>query len=141
MTDYVCLDPFQEATHWFLLDIASGREKGVALLGPPPKTVFAKPQHDQVVAAIVDCVEWHCQHESGSANVIMNACRAWRFTETKEWGSKAEGVEWATKNLEPDVPEVLHRVILARRGRTSLQQGVCNQFLELVLSRILAVGS
>ncbi|KAK0200506.1 hypothetical protein DFS33DRAFT_1362173 [Desarmillaria ectypa] len=42
MTDYVCLDPSQEATHWFL-DIASGREKGVALLGPPPATVFAEP--------------------------------------------------------------------------------------------------
>ncbi|PBK60965.1 hypothetical protein ARMSODRAFT_1065711, partial [Armillaria solidipes] len=28
MADYVCLDPSQEATHWFLLDIASGGERG-----------------------------------------------------------------------------------------------------------------
>ncbi|PBK88698.1 hypothetical protein ARMGADRAFT_1054854 [Armillaria gallica] len=112
MTDY-------EATHWFLLDIASGREKGVALLGPPPDTVFAKPRHDTVVAAIVDCIEWHRQHES-----------------TGTWGSKAEGVEWAARNLEPEVPEVLRRVSLARRGRTSLSSGECDQFLELVLTRI-----
>ncbi len=59
MADYFCLDPSQEATHWFLLDIVSGREKEVALLGPPPDTVFAEPRHDTVVTAIVDCIEWH----------------------------------------------------------------------------------
>ncbi|KAK0445044.1 uncharacterized protein EV420DRAFT_1622678 [Desarmillaria tabescens] len=88
MTDYVCLDPSQEAARWFLLDIASGREKGVALLGPPPATVFAEPRRDRVVAAIVDCIHWHLQHEPTSANTIMNACRAWRFVETANWGSK-----------------------------------------------------
>ncbi|KAK0436005.1 hypothetical protein EV421DRAFT_1892465 [Armillaria borealis] len=119
-------------TDYFLLDIASGRERD---------TMFAEPRHDRVFAAIVDCIEWRRQHESVSANATINACRTWRFTETGTWGSKAEGAKWATRNLKPEVPEVLRRVSLARRGRTSLPPGECDQFLELVLTRIRSGGS
>ncbi|KAK0477571.1 hypothetical protein IW261DRAFT_1294546, partial [Armillaria novae-zelandiae] len=73
MTDYVCCDRSQEAmsyTGFFLISCLVERNGH-----------FQK-QCSLFVAAIVDYVGWDRQDEYVSANAIMNACKAWRFTET-----------------------------------------------------------
>lgn len=46
------LDPAAEASHWFVLDIALGRELGRALMGPPPAEVFAPLPREWVLSAL-----------------------------------------------------------------------------------------
>jgi hypothetical protein len=95
--DHVGLNPAEEASHWFVLDIAIGRELGWTLLGPAPTALFAEIPRRWALAAIADSIEWHEVHEAVSRNSILNACRGWRYAQTSLWGSKSAGYEWASK--------------------------------------------
>jgi Domain of unknown function (DUF4111) len=126
--DHLSLNAAQEAGHWFLLDIAVGRELGRALTGPPPAEVFAAPQRVWVLDALLESLQWHRTHDLGSPNSVLNACRGWRWAETGVWGSKREGLAWALQQpgapenllIEGDAADVL--AFVERRVRRALEQ-------------------
>ncbi len=80
--DHLSLHPTEESSHWFLLDIAMGREFGYRLLGLAPADVFAPIPRLWCLEAIVDSLSWHRKHELTSANVVLNACRGWLYAVT-----------------------------------------------------------
>lgn len=116
--DHVSFDTAEESSHWFLLDIAMGRETGRSLYGPPPTDTFAAIPVKWTLEAIADSLEWHRANEFSSANSVLNACRGWRFAVTYSFGSKLAGVEWALQ--QEDCPSVVKDAIAARRTGETL---------------------
>ena len=112
--DHLALDPAQEASHWFVLDIALGRALGRSLLGPEPAQVFAPIPRPWALAAIADSLAWHQAHERASANSILNACRGWRYAATGRWGSKRAGAAWARQ--QPGCPPIVAQAEQLRQG-------------------------
>nr|MDT0666777.1 DUF4111 domain-containing protein [Micromonospora sp. DSM 115978] len=95
IVDFVCTNPDDEPSHWFLLDLAIGRELGRVLLGPPPAEVIAPIPRAWQLGAVSDSLAWHGGAEPDSANRRLNAVRGWRYADTGQWGSKQAGAEWA----------------------------------------------
>jgi len=118
LPDHLSLDIGEEGTHWFILDIAMGRELGVALFGPPPAEVFAPVPGQRVKEAILDSMAWHRAHELASVNSVTNACRGWRYVATGTWGSKRDGLRWAV--TQPAASDLLAEVQLAAERGSDL---------------------
>ncbi|KAH7304729.1 streptomycin 3''-adenylyltransferase [Stachybotrys elegans] len=129
--DYVCLDPSQESSHWFLLDIAIGRETGRALHGPPPNEAFAPVPRQWVLEAIIDCLQWHTLNEPNSSNCILNACRAWRYVVTSTFGSKLDGAEWAM--TQDNSLSIVSDAIIARGTGEKLCRSQTRALVDVVL--------
>jgi len=111
--EQLMFDPSAEANHWFLLDIAMGREFGHAMVGPPPATVFAPIPSVWQLQAIQDSLAWHPAHDPISPNNVLNACRGWRYAVTGALGSKAAGASWARS--QPGCPPIVERAEHSRR--------------------------
>jgi hypothetical protein len=124
--DHISLDPAQESSHWFLLDIAIGRETGCALYGPAPTELFAPIPKHWILKAIADSLEWHKANELTSSNSVLNACRSWRFIATNQFGSKLAGAQWALQ--QTGCPSVVEHAIVARKTGKEL---LATQVLEL----------
>ena len=133
MEDYLSLSSTEDR-HWFLLDIASGIDLGVALYGPEPKEVFAQPRLDLVFECLLESVAWHVANEASSPNCVLNACRGLRFAETGHWGSKAEGAAWALERYSryPAVNEAKN----ARHRHEFLAKDEALEFLKFAESEI-----
>jgi streptomycin 3"-adenylyltransferase len=70
------------------------RERGSALLGPPPAEVFADVDRRRLLRSFADDVTWGL--DQGLAGyAVLNACRALRFATDGGLYSKLEGGEWA----------------------------------------------
>lgn len=132
--DHASLDPAEESSHWFLLDIALGRELGRSLLGAAPGKVFAPIPRRWILEAIADSLEWHRQNELNSANSVLNACRGWRYTATNEFGSKLSGAEWAL--LKKGCPAVVEHAIEARKTGERLPAAKVVKLYEIVIGAI-----
>lgn len=102
--DKIGTDPSEESPHWFLLDIAQGRVHGKTLYGPPPSAVFEEPGHETISNALDQSLSWHTQHERGSANDILNLCRALLWRETGNWASKRAAGEWHLSQRDDEAP-------------------------------------
>ena len=83
------MDPAGEPGHWYTIDIAIGREHGVALTGPPPVEVFAARPASVIRAALEESMAWHRRHEPDGPNTELNARRARRWIEDGVWEPKA----------------------------------------------------
>lgn len=130
LADHLTLDPGEEASHWFLLDIALGRERGRSLFGPEPAAVFGAIPRLWQLEAIRDSLEWHRDHELSSANSVLNACRGWRYAVTDQLGSKSAGANWALE--QPNCPPVVARAEQRRRDGLPLNQAAAAELVEIV---------
>lgn len=111
--DHISLDPANESSHWFLLDIAMGRELGRSLHGPDPTNAFGAIPRRWTLEAIANSLDWHQKNELNSVNSVLNACRGWRFIVTGEFSSKLDGAKWAMQ--QQGCPDIVSRAITARR--------------------------
>lgn len=123
------LAPKVGASHWFLLDIALGRELGHALLGPPPATIFAPIPRVWLLQAMCDSLAWHQLYDSGTANTVLNACREWRYALTGMLGSKAAGAAWA--GSQPECPPIVRRAVQSRRDGTLLNPSEVSELIAI----------
>lgn len=139
MDDYLGLHSTEDR-HWFLLDIASGIDLGIALYGPEPKEVFAHPRLDWIFESLLDSISWHVKNEATSPNSILNACRGLRFAETGHWGSKAEGIAWAIERHSDNYP-VLVETNDARRHNGLLAMEGALEFLMFTENEIKRLRS
>lgn len=94
-TDHLGLDPADEPSYWFVLDLAIAHDRGVRLLGPPARGLIGAPDAADVRAAHSEVVAWYARNEPGPQMVIA-ACRAWHWLETGRFASKSEAFCWAT---------------------------------------------
>ena len=107
-------DPEAEPGHWFVLDRAIARERGIALVGPPALTLFAPLPRSWLRAALAESLAWHAANPETAEpeNTVLNACRAWLFLVEGQWASKDEAAAWALER-EPGLAVV--RAALAVR--------------------------
>lgn len=136
MEDHLTLDPGEESSHWFLLDIAMGRETGKTLYGPSPAELFGSIPRLWVLEAISESLDWHQQHELVSPNSVLNAARGWRYIVTGQFGSKQAGAEWAQQQL--DCPPVVGQALAARRSGQALDQAEVLKLYEVVTGAVRA---
>jgi hypothetical protein len=92
--DHVGLDPLAEPSHWFVLDLAIARERGVALAGPPAVDVIGPPRAADVHAAQAEAVAWYALNEM-PAETVAAACRARHWLATGAFASKRDAMRWA----------------------------------------------
>jgi hypothetical protein len=138
IADHVTGDPAHEPPHWFVLDLAAAREGSRAVTGPPLGDLLGPIEDPVVIAALRDAADWHDLHDATAPNRVLNACRAWRWLETRRWSSKTDAAEWA---IASGGDEALIRLALARRrGETnrSLPRARVGSFAARVEERLLA---
>ena len=135
MPFHVSFEPADEPAHWFVLDRAIVRERGWALLGPPPEQVFAPVPRHTALAALAQSLRWHGENaELAGPNLVLNALRAWRFAATGEWVSKADAARWG-----PGQGADRGLVDAALAGRMSAERPPLDaERSEALLARVLA---
>jgi hypothetical protein len=96
--EHVALDPGDEPSHWFVVDLAVAHQHGVALLGPPAHKLIGTPQAGDVRTAQAESVAWYA-HNDLREDTVAAACRAWYWLETGRFASKREAWRWATRRM------------------------------------------
>ncbi|HEU4412523.1 MAG TPA: aminoglycoside adenylyltransferase domain-containing protein [Polyangiaceae bacterium] len=114
--------PGGEAAHWFVLDLAAGREIGVALEGPPLAEVVAPIPRAMLLAALAASLEWHERFDAGSPNRVLNAARSLCWAETGAVVDKIAGARWL-REAAPDLAPGLDAALEARREGRWLEPG------------------
>jgi hypothetical protein len=115
-------------------------ERGRALVGPPPATVFPPIPREMLLRSFAGELRWAEEHASPSYQVL-NACRALRFLEEGVLSSKLEGAEWARRRgLRPALVDAAVRY---RRGLTEAQPSaeLAVELLREVRGRFTAAGA
>lgn len=130
--DHVSLDPANESSHWFLLDIAMGRELGRNLHGPATTDAFGAIPRRWILEAIANSLDWHQANELNSANSVLNACRGWRFITTGEFSSKLDGARWAMQ--QQGCPDIVSRAIAARKTGDNLPAAQVMALYDIVIT-------
>jgi len=125
-SDHVSLDPSQEASHWFLLDIAMGRQLGRSLHGLAINEAFGEIPRSWILDAMADSLAWHAANEANSANSVLNACRSWQYMISGDFSSKVNGGKWALQ--QEGCPDVVEKALSARKTGEKL---AANEVLEL----------
>ena len=88
-----------------ILHLAVCRERGVAVVGPPPHEALAAVPDGTILSAMRDEIHWATDH-APVEYLVLTSARAWLFAETHRIASKAEAGEWAAERYaEPDVIE------------------------------------
>lgn len=131
-SDHISLDPANESSHWFLLDIAMGRELGRNLYGPDITHALGAIPRRWVLEAIADSLHWHQQNELNSPNSVLNACRAWRFIKTGQFSSKLDGARWAMQ--QQGYPDTVSRAIAARKTGDKLPAAQVMALYDIVIT-------
>ena len=80
---------------WFLLDLAAAADTALPLRPPAPRCVLGKPPVAEVRIALAEALRWHLAEQAASPDAVLNACRAWYWTEHGAWISKSAAGRWA----------------------------------------------
>lgn len=94
LEDLIFYDFREDDPHWFVLDAAIARERGVAITGPDIATLIAELPRNQILEALRESIAWHGAHEA-TYLTVLNACRSWRYAVEGTWVSKTEAARWA----------------------------------------------
>jgi Nucleotidyltransferase domain len=76
MRQHVSFEPSSEPAHWFILDIAIARARGLRLVGPPAGDVFAEIPDGRIRDALLESLDWHVDNETATHMSVLNACRS-----------------------------------------------------------------
>ncbi|KAI1021880.1 hypothetical protein LB504_007363 [Fusarium proliferatum] len=130
-SDHISLDPTNESSHWFLLDIAMGRQLGRCLYGADLTEAFGAIPHRWVLEGMADSLAWHQVNEATSTNSVLNACRSWRYIATGEFCSKLEGANWAMK--QDNCPAIVQLAVEGRKTGDKLDAGQVMKLYDVVV--------
>jgi len=86
-----------------LIHYAVAREKGRAIIGPPPEEMFPLIPRSWVLEAMADELGWALANAT-PGYAVLNAVRALRYAYTGDFVSKQEGAYWffrQRKNMMP----------------------------------------
>lgn len=94
------------------------RECGRVLSGPSPADLFPAVPRRMMLVALAAELRW--ARECGSASYqVLNACRAWRYSEERVFCSKLDGARWARTRVG-DV-SAIDAAIRHRQGWSEIQ--------------------
>ena len=116
IADHVTFDVADEPAHWFVIDLAAAGEASRTLAGPPLRELLGPIDDAVVIRALRASAAWHAVHDATAPNRVLNACRAWRWLETRRWSSKTAAAEWAI--AEGGDEELIRLAAARRRGQT-----------------------
>jgi Domain of unknown function (DUF4111) len=97
-------DPLDDPRFWFIVDIAIGRQHGVALAGPPAASVFPELPRRLVADALATALDWYESSRGAPAQTLLSACRTWAWASDGRWRSKADSARWARERLADPGP-------------------------------------
>jgi hypothetical protein len=104
MPFHATFEPGGDSPHWFVLDRAIIRQRGLALAGPPPGEVLAAPGEDEVLEALAAGLRWYRDRpEEPRDDAALNAVRSRAYVETGRWLSKREAVELLLDDVSSSV--------------------------------------
>ncbi len=108
-----------EPWHWFVLDLAIGRETAATLTGVDLADVVGPFTRRVQLEAIAASVAWHRHFDDGAPNQAANAARGLQYASTGRWTSKPDALRWlAAKGVPPDdAADELGRLLRVELGR------------------------
>ena len=109
-TDFEAVEREQ---HWFAIDRSVLATHGIALVGPPPSTIFRSAPHHELLPLLAETLRWYVRAGPVGRDAVLNACRSLRFAREGVWSSKPAAGQWARQQriaLEP-AGEFLESVI------------------------------
>jgi len=101
----VSFDPEEDPAFWFVLDRAIAEQHAVPLLGPSWSEVFEPVAPEQIRAALDEALDWQEREEPIGRSSVLNACRAWMWLESGDWGSKPEAAAWLRGRVRERIEE------------------------------------
>jgi hypothetical protein len=141
MALHVSYDPSEDPAFWFVLDRAILRDHGVRLLGPEPRELVAPIPYAWIREALLTALRWHVDNDlSVGADSVLNACRAWRFSEERRWSSKVDAAAWARAHA--DASSIIDKALVVRAGGRAqpLKAERVRSFLDEVAQRVASSG-
>ena len=106
-----------------LIDLHVIRNHGRSLFGPDPGDFIGSIGNAELRPLLVNVVQWHRDkihdpfHDPMGEFAVLNACRAWRFLDTKIMGSKIEGGKWALAR-KADLTVISEALAIRQGSRT-----------------------
>lgn len=135
MPTAVHMDPASESGFWYVLDRAVAHRSGLAISGPPARSIFSDVPRSALLEAMYESMAWHRNHEKATLYSVLNACRAWRFAAVDVLGSKLEGAAWA-RGRWPDTGLIDAAVGLRRGVDATLDEPAVDALLSEVATRL-----
>jgi hypothetical protein len=120
-------DP-EVGSHWFAIDRAIIRERGLAVTGPPTRDVFAQIPRSLLLPVVVESLRWHEGGEALGDDAVLNACRALRYARTGSWTSKPEAGRWALEHGVGDAATI-EAAFATREGGAAVDARAATEFL------------
>jgi predicted nucleotidyltransferase len=124
--------PDPAESHWFALDRAILRERGVPIVGPPPGDVFDALPRTELLPIVAQSLRWHLGGEAREDDMVLNACRSLRYALTDEWTSKPDAGRWALQHVEET------RLVEAALAGAAIEPEHAAAFVRVILERINA---
>lgn len=99
-------------------NIASIRDRGITVAGPPPATILPSVTPDQVRDAVREMMaeDPDLSSERSAAREILDLARSLRALETGEPTSRRAGLEWGLRAMDARWHPVLRRADAVRAG-------------------------
>jgi hypothetical protein len=116
METHVGVDASAEPRFWFVIDRAIAHQFGVSIVGPPAAEVFSPISRRLVLEAMSESIAWHRANDKAGHSSVLNGCRAWRYADDGELGSKNDAAKWARKRWSD--PSTIDAALQLRDGRT-----------------------
>ncbi|MBE1491276.1 aminoglycoside adenylyltransferase domain-containing protein [Plantactinospora soyae] len=132
--------PGDEATFWYPIDRAISSQQGVALLGPPPRTLLAPTPFAALLPVVVESIEARLHADLDLVdNAVLNGCRSLRFAMQRQWYPKRSAAEWAIGTVPEFGPLIGAALRSYDRGRTvdgTVDRQEVRAFLAFLLGRL-----
>ncbi len=96
-----------------ILHLVVCRDSGVAIVGPPPRSLLAEVPEKTILSAMRHEIRWARDH-APEEYLVLTSARVWLFVETHRISSKIEAGEWAAKRY-PE-PAVIEGALVRQRG-------------------------
>ncbi len=88
-----------------VLHLAVCRARGLAVVGPPPRSSLAVVPDATVLTTMLREIDW-ARENAEPEYLVLTCARVWLFSETRRLGSKLEAGRWARRRYtEPAVIE------------------------------------
>jgi hypothetical protein len=136
----VDLQPGAIERHWFPIDRDIAACSGVALLGPPAASLFARIPRRLLAPVVCESLEWHLRPRgSRDHDAVLNACRALRYVRENAWCSKGAAGEWALGKVADS--GLVSAALAARDRGADLGRDRVERFVRGVLAEAVAVDN
>ena len=99
MAQHVAYDPSEDPRFWFVLDVAIGRQAGLALAGPPAAEVFPQPPAALIRDSLQQALAWFAANDPQGGQAALAAARAWAWAEEGRWLAKGPAAAWLTARV------------------------------------------